>query len=131
MGIGGARPTDIATRSPNDLFVCRLSIVGRKAAVSSGINTKAFKARARVALSLRSSRVPRDEESIYENVHFVPRRFSIALSSFSSDFSSSSLSPSLARHGVSPVVQAVRHVEDDGGVVGQEVVANLIKNLQR
>ena len=38
---------------------------------------------------------------------------------------------SLACHGVSAVVEAVRHVENDRGVVGQEVVANLIKNLGR
>ena len=30
---------------------------------------------------------------------------------------------------MSAVVEAVRHVENDRGVVGQEVVANLIKNL--
>ena len=32
---------------------------------------------------------------------------------------------------MSAVVEAVRHVENDRGVVGQEVVANLIKNLER
>ena len=32
---------------------------------------------------------------------------------------------------MSAVVEAVRHVENDRGVVGQEVVANLIKNLGR
>ena len=32
---------------------------------------------------------------------------------------------------MSTVVEAVRHVENDRGVVGQEVVANLIKNLER
>ena len=42
---------------------------------------------------------------------------------------SSSTLNSLACHGVSAVVEAVRHVENDGGVVGEEVVANLIKNL--
>ena len=39
------------------------------------------------------------------------------------------VSNSLARHGVPAVVEAVRHVENDRGVVGQEVVANLIENL--
>ena len=68
-----------------------------------------------------------------ENVHFFARRrLPVALSSsLSTAPLPPSFPPSLARHGVSPVVQAVRHVEDDGGVVGQEVVANLIKNLQR
>ena len=41
------------------------------------------------------------------------------------------VSNSLARHGVPAVVEAVRHVENDRGVVGQEVVANLIENLWR
>ena len=41
------------------------------------------------------------------------------------------VSNSLAGHGVPAVVEAVRHVENDRGVVGQEVVANLIENLWR
>ena len=41
------------------------------------------------------------------------------------------VAPFLARHGVSPVIFAVRHVDHYRGVVGQKLVANLVQDLQK